>query len=158
MTIAFDPYNLSQYTNGAAISSLSAFINSQFGGLDSMSLGPDMASYLASQRSVAYSYLSAASSIANNGGASNSDLAAVLGSLTATATGSGQNNGQGNVGANSGQGNGVGNVGSGSAAGAVATSSKAANSGMGSSTQLPGYVAGMFACTLAAVMAGAFAL
>ncbi|SPO23230.1 uncharacterized protein UTRI_01908 [Ustilago trichophora] len=152
----FDPYNLSQYTNGAAISSLSAYINSQFGGLDSMSLGPDMSSYLASQRSEAYSYLSLASSIVNNGGASNSNLGSILGSLTATATGSGQNNGQGNVGSNSGKGNGVSN--SGSAAGASATSSKAPNSAMGSAAHVPGYVAGMVACSLVAVFAGAFAL
>ena len=151
--VGFDPYNLSQYTNGAAISSLSAYINSEFGGLDSMSLGPDMSSYLASQRSQAYSYLSLASSIVANGGASNSNLGSILGSLTATATG----NGQGNIGANSGQNNGNNNSES-PAAAAAATSSKAANAATGALTHVPGYVAGMVACSLVAVLAGAFAL
>ncbi|KAJ1028603.1 hypothetical protein NDA16_001769 [Ustilago loliicola] len=152
---SFDPYNLSQYTNPGALSSLSNYINSEFGGLESMSLGPDMSSYLASQRSQAYSYLSVASSILANGGASNSNLASVLGSLTSTATGS--NNGQGNTGANSGQGNSVGNSG-GSASAASATSSKAANAAMGVSGQISGVMAGMVACTFVAALAGAFVL
>ena len=102
-----------------------------------MSLGPDMSSYLASQRSEAYSYLSLASSIQANGGDNNSNLASILGSITATMTGPGQSiagssNGMGNAGSGSGSG--------GAAAAATATSSKAGTGAMGGSKQVPGVV------------------
>ncbi|ETS62944.1 hypothetical protein PaG_02713 [Moesziomyces aphidis] len=151
---SFDPYNLSQYTNPGALSSLSGYIASQFGALSGMSLDPSYSSFIASQESQAYSYLSIASSIAANGGASNSDLGSLLGSLTATMTGS--TNGQGNTSANSGQNNGQSN--SGSAAGASATTSKAANAAVGTTAQLPVYLTGMVACTFVAALAGAFVL
>ncbi|KAJ1027331.1 hypothetical protein NDA18_003340 [Ustilago nuda] len=141
---SFDPYNLSQYTDPGAISSLSAYINSQFGGLESMSLGPDMSSYLASQRSQAYSYLSLASSIITNGGASNTNLGSILGSLTATQT----------AGAGSAPGSGNGSGGS----AASATSSRAPNAAVGASAQMSSVMAGIVVCTFITALAGAFAL
>ncbi|SNX83153.1 uncharacterized protein MEPE_01859 [Melanopsichium pennsylvanicum] len=152
---SFDPYNLSQYTNDGAISSLSQYINSQFGGLDSMSLGPDMSSYLASQRSQAYSYLSLASSIVANGGQSNSDLGSVLGSLTATMTANGQNNGVNNVEANSSQNYSMSNSGS---AATTTASSASSNGALGTSAQGSSAWVGMMVVTFVVALAGAFAL
>ncbi|KAJ1029586.1 hypothetical protein NDA13_002832 [Ustilago tritici] len=149
---SFDPYNLSQYTDQGAISSLSAYINSQFGALESMSLGPDMSSYLASQRSQAYSYLSLASSIIANGGASNTNLGSILGSLTAT-----QNAGAGSA-PGSGSGSGSGGSAASAASAASAISSRAPNAAVGASAQMSSVMAGIVVCTFITALAGAFAL
>lgn len=142
---SFDPYNLSQYTNSAALSSLSNFINSQFGGLESLSLPAGQSSFIASQRSDAYSYLSVASSILANGGASNSNLGSILGSITRSASGA------------------LSSISNAAASAASAASTGAAPSGSSNAAAtalgpMPGYFAGMVACTFVAALAGVFAL
>ncbi|GAC96215.1 hypothetical protein PHSY_003795 [Pseudozyma hubeiensis SY62] len=143
---SFDPYNLSQYTNPGALSSLSQYINSQFGALDSVSLPASESSYIASQKSQAYSYLSLASSILANGGASNSNLGSILGSITKSASGA--------LSSISKEGSSAA-----SAASSAATSSRGSSNGaVAASGPMPGYMVGVVACTFVAALAGAFAL
>ncbi|TKY87127.1 hypothetical protein EX895_003804 [Sporisorium graminicola] len=151
----FDPNNLSQYTNPAALSSLSNFINSQFGSLESMSLGGDQSSFLASQKSKAYSYLSVASSLAANGGTRNPDASSILNSITRTAGGA----------FSSADGAAASALSSVSAAQASAASKAGSSSSTATGSpnaaaaaSTPGYVVGMVACTFVAALAGAFAL
>ncbi|EST07686.1 hypothetical protein PSEUBRA_002781 [Kalmanozyma brasiliensis GHG001] len=144
---SFNPYDISQYTNPAAISSLSAFITSQFGSLSGVSLPPEQSSALASQESMAYSYLSLASSIVFNGGASNSAFSSVASSLTNTASiSSAASSFSSSLSSAA------------SSAASSRTSSGASNAALGGSVQIPGFAVGMAACTFVAAFAGAFML
>ncbi|CDS82160.1 uncharacterized protein SPSC_02980 [Sporisorium scitamineum] len=142
----FDPNNLSQYTNPAALSSLSDYISSQFGALESISLGGGQSSYLASQKSEAYSYLSVASSLLANGGVSNSNAASILASITATASDA--------LASASKAGSSLASAASVSAS--STTRSGSSNAAVGSYTS--SYLVGMVGCTFVAALAGAFAL
>lgn len=146
----FDPYNLSQYTNAGALSSLSNYISSQFGSLDSLSLGAAESSYLASQRSQAYSYLSLASSLVADGGASNSAAASVLASLSSTAGGA--------LASASKAGASAAATNSAASASSGPSGSKSGSSNAAVAACSPSYAIGMIAFTFVAAMAGAFAL
>ncbi|SJX61816.1 uncharacterized protein SRS1_12800 [Sporisorium reilianum f. sp. reilianum] len=143
---SFDPYNLSQYTNSAALSSLSNFISSQFASLDSISLPASQSAFLASQKSQAYSYLSVASSLVANGGTRNPNASSILASVTSTAGGA--------LSSASKAGSSIAS----SAASAASSATRTGASNAAVAAYTPTYLVGMVGATFVAALAGAFAL